>query len=336
MMNPAKFNKAVCDQLEELHRDGLLTQKIFASLKAQYVTDRWDWVSLGRWFLIFGAISVTIGASIFIKDIFDFTLSKLAVSLALVMTGLFIGGWHLRQKSYSWTGKSVELIAGMVLIGLTFTLGIIYSSGSGNWPALLLIDLIVLIGLTYALNNVLLLILSAVIFFIWFGGVTGYASGWQAYWFGMNYPLRFLMASVAIIAIALLHRNSEKTILKNYQGFFKVWLSAGSFFAEMSLWLMSLFGNFNSIFSYHKTYAAELLLFNLLWAGFNIALLYAGTRYSLRMLRGYAITFLLIQAYTLFFRYIISNMEAISALFLTGGITLMLVIVIEKKRRAMN
>ena len=83
-MNSAKFNKVVCHQLEALLRDGLLTQKTFATLKAQYITDRWDWASLGRWFLIFGAISVTIGMSIFVKDIFDFTLSKLEIGRAHV------------------------------------------------------------------------------------------------------------------------------------------------------------------------------------------------------------------------------------------------------------
>ena len=47
--------------------------------------------------------------------------------------------------------------------------------------------------MTSALANPLLLVLSAVVFFCWFGGVTGYASGWAMYWFGMNYPLRFLL-----------------------------------------------------------------------------------------------------------------------------------------------
>ena len=68
----------------------------------------------------------------------------------------------------------------------------------------------------------------------------GYASGWGAYWFGMNYPLRFLIAAIVMIAIAVIHQQSEKGWLAPFRGFFKVWLSSGLFFAEMALWLLSL------------------------------------------------------------------------------------------------
>ena len=102
-----------------------------------------------------------------------------------------------------------------------------------------------MIPLAYALHNVFILILSAVVFFVWFGGFTGYSSSWGAYWFGMNYPLRFLLAGAIIILVGLLHRFSEEKILVNYRDFYKVWLSVGIYFSEMALWLLSLFGNFN-------------------------------------------------------------------------------------------
>jgi hypothetical protein len=234
----------------------------------------------------------------------------------------------------TWTKRSIELVGGLAIIGLSFTLGVIYSSGSGNWPALLLFDMLLLLPLGYLLRNVLLVIVSMIVFFAWFGGVTGYISGWGAYFFGMNYPVRFLIAGLLMIGMSLVHRSAEQQTLRAYEGFFKVWLSGGIFFSEMALWLTSLFGNYGSIFSSHRESAGELMMFNLVWAGFNVALLSLGSRYHLRMLRGYAITFLLIHAYTLYFWHIAEHLGPILATFLAGAVTLGLVIHFESKRRS--
>ncbi|MCL2345296.1 MAG: hypothetical protein FWC58_05545 [Desulfobulbus sp.] len=326
-------NKAIRSELDQLLREGLLDDATYRRLSALYPVGLWDWRSLGRWFLIFGAISCAAGGVILLRDVFTFTLEKLAWGLALSTGGLFAGGWKLRQRSWSWSGQAVELLGGLTLIGLSFTLGIIFSSGSGNWPALLLIDLIALLALSYARHNILLLILSAVVFFTWFGGVTGYRSGWGAYWFGMNYPLRFLGAGLFIAMVGVAHLNAEQGPLAAWRGFSKAWISSGLFFSEMALWLLSIFGNFASIYGWHDASAAELLLFNAVWAGANGGLIVAGSRFSYRMLRGYGGTFLIIQIYTLFFTRIAEHIGFFASLFIAGGSALALVFVLESKRR---
>lgn len=333
-MSPVRFNRVVRKELDNIRRAGLIDAEAYGQLCRRYPTGRWDWRSLGRWFVIFGAISLAAGAVLLARGLFEFTLEKLAVLLGLGTLGLLAGGYALRRRDYLWTGRALELLGGFSLIGLSFTLGIIYSSGSGNWPALLLIDLILLLPLAYALRNILLLVLSAVVFFTWFGGVTGYVSGWGAYWFGMNYPLRFLLAGVAIALVGLLHRRAEHRWLAGYPGFFYVWLAGGVFFAEMALWLMSLFGNVGEIWGYYEESALELLLFNLLWMGFNGALLHLGLRYQLRMLRAFAVTYLIIQGYTLFFWYLAEHLGPILSLALGGGAALGLVAHLESRRRA--
>ena len=332
-MNPIRFNKVMQTELGTLRREGLIDGTVQQELAQLYPVDGWDFSALGRWFLVFGAISAATGMLILGSELFEFTLPKLAGGLGLVTIALFYAGLRLRDSKLTWTRRALELTGGICLIGLTFTLGMIYSTGSGNWPALLLIDLLLLFILTYLLRNVLLLVLTAVVFFTWFGGVTGYVSGWGAYWFGMNYPMRFLIAGVLIVGVSLVHRSAEQGKMHAYDGFFKVWLSAGLFFSEMALWLMSLFGNFGSIFSYYLETAAELLLFNGLWAGFNLLLLIAGSRFGLRMMRGYAVTYLIIQAYTLYFWKIASHLDPILATFAAGAATLWIVIMLERRRR---
>jgi hypothetical protein len=333
-MNPRRFNRIVSAELRGLRREGLIDADLHAALAARYGYAGWNWLSLGRWALLFGAVSFAAGLYFLAVELFEPTLEKGAVVLAVLVAAAFAGAYRLGRRGLTWSRCSLELVGGLLLIGLTVVLGVIFSSGSGNWPALLLIDLVVLLGLTYALNNVLMLILSLVVFFTWFGGVTGYVSGWGAYWFGMNYPFRFFLAGGAIAGLGLLHRYSEGSVLAPYRGFFKVWLSSGVFFAEMALWLMSLFGNYGSLSGSYRESAGELWFFNLLWAALNGLLLYIGARFGLRMLRGYAVTFLVIQAYTVFFWQIAGHLGPVLSTFIAGSVTLAAVVHFERRRRA--
>ena len=335
-MNPQSRNRQIRRELDALLREGLLDTTQYAQLSANYPLTGWDWRSLGRWFLIFGAVSVMAGLAILARTLFDFTLEKLAVLLGIALIASYGGAQWLRRTrpELVLTVSSLELLGGLLLIGLTFTLGAIFSTGSGNWPSLLLIDLLVLLSLSYALNNPLLLVLSAIVFFGWFGGFTGYDSGWGAYWFGMNYPLRFLMVALAIIAIGVVHQQSERGPLARYRGFCKIWLSSGLFFAEMALWLLSLFGNFDLENHYwHLGSNIELFLFNLLWATLNGILIVLGARWAMRMLSGYGATFLIIQIYTLFFTHLAKDLGFLLSLLVAGGGALALIFWLEQRRR---
>jgi len=332
-MNPKRMKHIIRAELGTLRREQIINSETYAELLELYPVESWDYSALARWFLIFGSIAFAAGLFILGSEIFEFTMMKLAICLGVLISGCFFIGWRLRSSKLTWAKRSFELLGSLCIVGLTFTLGIIYSTGSGNWPALLLIDMLILLPLAYVLRNVLILILSMIIFFTWFGGVTGYVSGWGAYWFGMNYPMRFLMAGLLMIGVSQLHRSAEHNTLRAYDGFFKVWLSGGVFFSEMALWLMSLFGNFGSIFERYLETANELFLFGALWAGFNVAILKLGSQFGSRMLRGYAITFLVIQGYTLFFWQIARHLGPIFATFLAGAVTLGLVLHLEYRRR---
>lgn len=336
-MTPSSSHRRIRRELNELLREGLINETTHAQLRQRYPTTGWDWHSLGRWFLIFGTISAMTGLGILGRKLFNFTLVNLAIVQTMGLLASFGGAqWLKRHRpDFRLSASGLELFGGLGLIGLTFNLGAIFSTGSGNWPSLLLIDLVLLLGLSYALRNALLLTLSAIVFFSWFGGSTGYASGWGAYWFGMGYPLRFLMAAVAIIAIAVIHRHSEQGLLAPYQGFHKVWLSSGLFFAEMALWLLSLFGNFDlENRHWHLAGSTELLLFNSLWAMLNVALIGLGARLAMRMLTGYGATFLIIQIYTLFFAHLANQLGLTLSLLIAGSSALALTFYIERQRRS--
>lgn len=333
-MSPLSRNRLVRAELDGWLREGALTPRQHADLAERYVLKDWDWHSLGRWFSIFGGMSVVAGLYQLLHDVLYFTLVHLAGALTVVLALLFAGGHALKKRGYRWPPRVLELLGGIDLIGSSFVLGIIFSTGSGNWPALLLIDLVLLLVLSYALNNILLMVLSTVVFFIWFGGRTGYDAGWGAYWFGMNYPLRFLGAAVVMVGAGVLHFRAEQLWLAVWKGFAKVWISCGIFLAEMALWLLSIFGNFGDMDGpWHRAQGMELLLFNALWLLGNLAVLAIGIRLRFAMLRGYAVTFLVIQVYTLYFTMIQPVLGFLLGSTLAGGSALALVVWLESRRR---
>lgn len=333
-MSLGRRNRQVRNALDQWLREEQIDTAAHSRIGELYPLTRWDWRSLGRWFLIFGAISMAAGLVLFLREHLTFTLPKLAISLSLLTLGLFAIGRWLPGKGLRMLGSTAELLGGFALIGVSVAVGMIYSDGSGNWPALLLVDLLILLMLSYALGNVLLLTLCTVLFFFWFGGRSGYVSGWGAYWFGMNYPLRFLGAGLVLVAAGALHLRGETRLLARYSGFAKVWISCGLFVAEMALWLLSLFGSYDLIYGpWHFAEAGELLLFNLLWAGFSLGVLALGLRLRFGMLVGYGATFWIIQLYTLFFTQLAETLGWLLSLLIAGGSLLVLVVWFESQRQ---
>jgi hypothetical protein len=188
----------------------------------------------------------------------------------------------------------------MALQGLTMALAYQFSRGSDNWPALVGVDTALTLALAYALPNRLVLILAAINLFTFFGGETGYLAGWGAYWLGMNYPLRFVAAGLVTLGLAWGH---ARWLQGARQGFARVWAHVGMLDLHLALWFFAVFGYYNGEVHWDGT-EAQRLGFSALWALVAIACLYLASRLGLRLLRGYGLTFLTINAFTFYGQFV--------------------------------
>ncbi len=141
-MNPQRIKNAIRREVSTLLREQIIDASTYNALMELYPATRWDFSTLGRWFLFFGALSVAAGVFILGTAVFEFTLENLAIALSLLIAICFYSGFKLGARGLVMAKRALELLGALTIIGLTFTIGIIYSSGSGNWPALLLIDLV--------------------------------------------------------------------------------------------------------------------------------------------------------------------------------------------------
>jgi hypothetical protein len=287
---------------------GLLTGEQRARIGERYPAGPVDLGALARWLTWMGALAIAAGVVLLVHEISTGWLIRhkwLAIEGGLLLLGVasIAGGAFLRhRRRLENTGAALELLGAMALQGLVVALAIHHSTGSDDWPAL--VGIVTVLGalLAYALRSRVVLVLAGVEAFVWFGGSTGYVSGWGMWWLGMTYPARFLAAGLVFLGVAWLHARLAPP---PWQGFARVFAHLGLLDLHLALWFLSVFGWFTDT-TWEGT-TAQRLLFSALWAAVSLACVWGGTRLGLRMLRGYGLTFLLIDVYTFYFQFVAWN-----------------------------
>lgn len=305
-MSPEGRNRAVQGELDRLAALGLLTPAQRARIGERYPTGPVDLGALARWFTILGAVAAAAGGLLLAGRLAEAWLTEHAWlvvegGLLLLAAALLAGGVALtRRGRLRSTGAALELLGAMAVQGLLVALAIHHSTGSRNWPALVGVLTVAAAVLAYALRNRLVLILAAVQAFVWFGGSTGYASGWGAWWLGMTYPARFVAAGLVFLGVAWLHAREAPP---PWQGFARVYAHVGMLDLHLALWFLALFGWFTDVDHWRGT-TFERLAFSAAWAAVSLGCVAAAGRIGLRLLRGYGLTFLLVNVYTFYFQFV--------------------------------
>jgi hypothetical protein len=302
-MTPRRANGAIQADLRELVSLGVLDYSQMQKIAERYPTTRWDLIALVRWFTVLGAMTTAAGAVMLMPRLFDVqNLVDIGLAIAAV-GGVAIGLWLERRRQMPRTGSAVQLLGSFALQGLVVALAIRFSTGSDNWPGLVGICAVLTGALAYALPNRLILIQALANAFTFFGGETGYVSGWGAYWLGMDYPSRFIAAGLASIALAVEHARLLRGVR---QGFARVYAHYGFLVLNLALWFFALFGFFDGhdYFSWDGR-EGQRVVWSAVWAALSLGSFYAGARMNLRLVRGYGMTFLVINAYTFYFQFVV-------------------------------
>ncbi|HET6844606.1 MAG TPA: hypothetical protein VFK06_23405 [Candidatus Angelobacter sp.] len=294
-----KLNRRIAAELDLLVSQEILTTQQRQNIGERYPTAPWDILVLARWFTILGAVTAGTGTVVFAKEYVN-ALRLGEFGLALATAGfIFLGRYAAQKRALVKTGAALEMAGGFALQGLTFLLAIDFSSGSKNWPALIGTQTVLLAALAYLLKNRLVLTHAAVCFFIFFGGETGYLSGWGAYWMDMTYPVRYLAAGFVFLVIAWLHATQMKD---EYQGFSRVYGHLGLLIINLALWFLALFGYFEQ--ATWSNNSGERIAFSALWALVSVLSLWLAGTLGQRILRSYGMTFLVINVYTFYFQFV--------------------------------
>lgn len=299
-MSAERRNAQVRAELLSLAAQKVISPEQLEKLNERYPVSRFDLASLTRWFSIFGAVAMGAGLIMLAPHLVSWKV-LIDLGLAAATAGsLVTGRWFAPARGLPRIAAALELLGALALQGLTVALAAQFSTGSKNWPALVGVDAALLLVLAYLLANRLVLIVAAVNLFFFFGGETGYVSGWGAYWLGMDYPLRFFGAGLVTLGIAYAH---ARWLTGARQGFARVWAHVGMLDLHLALWFFAVFGYYRGELRWDGT-EAQRLGFSVLWALVSVACLWGASRTGLRLLRGYGLTFLTLNAFTFYGQFV--------------------------------
>lgn len=290
--------------------DGLIDKETAGKLYTSYEVKGFDWRRLAQYsFWVALACGIIAVASLIIDDVVirwleklydtpDIIISLISASLAVL---LFLEG-HKRKIKYPERVFSNEAIIffGVLLTASSIAfLGKTFDNGSGHFSILFLLSVLVYASLALKFKSGLIWAFTLVSLGSWFGTETGYQTDWSYYFLGMNYPLRFVFFGFLLVAFSFLMLK-----LKRLNEFRDLTYIIGLLYLFVSMWLLSIFGNFGTIEDWMKVKQTELFYWGILSLLISIAFTIYGLRKKDPIAREFGITFLLINLYSRYFEYL--------------------------------
>ncbi|TWR28387.1 DUF2157 domain-containing protein [Mucilaginibacter achroorhodeus] len=290
-------------------KENLVDADQAARLRQSYEVKGFDWMRLAKysiWVALFcgaiaiGSLFVNNAVLEWIKTLYDTPDIVISLICGVAAVGLFYLG-RQRERRHPEQIFSNE---GTIFLGVFFTacciayLGKTFDDGSGHYSLLFLISVVVYAFLAYRMQSRLIWLFALVSFGSWFGTETGYQTNWAFYFLGMNYPLRFVAFGLLLVGACHLLRNKNW-----FSHFWDLTYVVGMLYLFMSLWLLSIFGNYGSLDTWWHIKQISLYYWGIISAIVAGLFLLYGLKKKDVIAREFGITFLIISIYTKYFEY---------------------------------
>ncbi len=282
-------------------------------LQAHVQISHFDWQRLAHYSFWIAIICIIVSVSAILSDkylmallekLFSAPQTIKFASASLLTAGIYYVGVRRRsthpQKRFS---NEALFFLGVLGTALSITLfGQMIQLTKDQSTLLLLLAALTYGVLALWFPSILVWFFALLSLGSWFGAETGYISGWGAYFLGMNFPLRFVLFGLALIALSgLFHYWTQR---RNFSHSTQV---MGLLYFFIALWIMSIFGNYGDLDQWQKAGHGELLKWSLLFGVAAIVAIVHGIRYDNATTRGFGLTFLFINLYTRYFEYFWEN-----------------------------
>lgn len=307
LLNKKRYN-LVSKVIETWQDEEIISSDESKKLKDSIELSKFDWKRLAKYSFWIAGISLVISIFAmladevimeFVKQIFRLpAMSKFLLFSLCSAAFYYVGFYRKKSKPQKVFTNEFLLFIGAILTGgaLAF-LGIALDTGSGHYSVLILLASLVYLGIGSFFPSAPMWVLGLVSLGSWFGTETGYISGWGAYFLGMNFPLRFVMFGLTLIALSFLFKKSSFSYIS------KSTYIMGLLNLFIALWIMSIFGNYGDMGTWHAASIAERFFWSLLFGGAAIGSIIWGLKNDDGVARGFGITFLFINLYTKYFEY---------------------------------
>lgn len=289
--------------LSEAEADRLRGATVVRNSDRQQVAQYFFFIALCCTLLAFGAIFLSEKLLEKIKAYFAWGDLAIALITAVLSVLWF---WYTVRKRGQTRSSSFEIY--MALGGLSVLTSLVYvckyiHADATYYTAFLTLAFIVLGVIAVILESGVLWIGALISMVCWYGAITSVFN--EHYLFlGMNYPVRYIFLGLIILALSFLQRKLSR-LRFSQQTTYIIGLSV--FF--VSLWLVSIFGNFNSIERWQHARQLQVLIYSGFLAAASGLSFYLGIRFKDSAARDFGVLFILFNLYTRYFEYFWDTMN---------------------------
>ncbi|MBB6500636.1 DUF2157 domain-containing protein [Pedobacter cryoconitis] len=297
------------EMLEHWQQENLLTPTEVERLKTSYEAKSFDWRRLAQYsFWIAMACGVISLGALLIDNKFLNYLRTLyntpdgVISLLSAVAAGFLYKLSFKRKKtlpmQVFSNDALIFTAVMLTANAIAYMGKAIGKGDGHFSILILLSVFIYAVLAYIFKSRLIWIFVLISLGAWFGTETGYLSRDNLYFLGMNYPLRFVFFGLALTLISL----SLKKV-KAFSFFYDTTYICGMIYLFISLWLISVFGNFGTLDKWYGIKQISLFYWAIISAVACVTSIFVGLKFRDDIAREFGITFLFINLYTRYFEY---------------------------------
>lgn len=278
---------------------------------------RFDWKNLSFIAFFFSIACIVLATVLFLLDdwLMNFISSVLGASdftkflLFTVLATLTFAGGVYRRKHHPLQRYSNEalLIFGAIFIAFALTyLSEFLLMENGHFPIFVGVATLIYGGLAIYLRSQLMWGLAVSALAVWYGTETSYRAHWEPYFWGMNFPLRYVIFGGLLLLGSLLINKSPRT-----QVFHSITYYSGIIIGLSSLWLLSIFGNHGSLSTWNEVSQLHFLYGAFLLALGAVGAILWGLKHQERLTVEIGIVFLLMDIYTRYFEYGWENLHRV-------------------------
>jgi hypothetical protein len=290
--------------------EGIVDSETAARLRASYEVKGFDWRRLAQYsFWVALACGIIAIASLIIDDNVINWLKKLYdtpdILISIISAGLAAVFFYMGNKKKKENPERIFSNEALIFLGVLFTassiafLGKTFDKGTGHFSILFLVSVLVYGIMASKFKSRLVWAFALISLGSWFGTETGFQTDWSYYFLGMNYPLRFVVFGALLVAFSFAMSRMRKLAY-----FRDLTYIIGLLYLFISLWLLSIFGNFGTLEDWLQVKQLELFYWGVIAILISLAFTFYGLRRKDEIAREFGITFLLINLYTKYFEYL--------------------------------
>ena len=312
----AEFLEKVIRQWEQ---EGTIDEQQAGQLRSAVEVVSFDWKQFAQYSFWIAVVCFVIAVGALVADdllmevITDF-LNRIfyapdrikSLTFIAVAVAFYAWGWHRhRKKPHLVYSNEIFYLMGVfsTLISMLFLFSSYHFDGSYLSIMLALLTLVYVI-IAWVCTSRLVWVFALLALGSWFVAATGYHDGWQPYFLGMNYPMRFVLFGMFVIILAQLVSRIDwiqKLELTTH--------TIGLWYFFTALWLLSVFGNYSQFIEWYDVPQQDLLSWAILQGVVSLLAIIYGLRFEDSIAHKFGIVFLLLGLYTRYVEYLWSTLH---------------------------